>query len=802
MIGQTISHYRITEKLGEGGMGVVYKAEDTKLERPVALKFLAAHAIEDPESKARFVREAKAAARLDHQNICPIHEIDETAGQTFLAMAYLEGHTVKEKIAERPLKLDQALDIAVQTAQGLQAAHEKHIVHRDIKSANLMLTPRGQVKIMDFGLAQLAERSKLTETTTILGTPSYMSPEQAVGKKTDRRTDLWSMGVVLYEMVTGRLPFEGERQEAVLYGISNEEPEPVTALRAGLPMELEWIIGKALAKDRQERYQHAEDVLVDLRSLQRKLQSGPELRPASRASRTKETGPSIVVLPFQNRGRDEEDEYFADGVTEDVISTLGKLEGLRVIPRGSAFQFKGKRPALHELVQSLRVSHVLEGSVRHAGDRLRITVELIEAADGDQVWTERYDRVMADIFDIQDEISQAIAQALKAKLTSATPSPAGVRRTTNLDAYRLYLKGRQHFYAFSESGVRQAISCFEKALAHDPLYPEPHSGLADAYSVSGIGFARPREVMPKAKAEALRALELDETIGEAHASLAVVQFSYDWDFAGAEQSFRRAIELDPAVPTSRTHFGYFLGLCGRSGEGVAQCRAAVDLDPLNPFVNRLLALALLFAGDYEAVLEYVRKTLEIEPSHFPARWEEAHAHYMLGRPDEALLAMEAAQTLAPQDVVTLALLGAYQAAAGRAEDALRTVQQLKAIRSQRHVGAFLISQPYLLTGRYGPCVRVAGNGSRRTGRVAGDHQASPTIGGVCQRPALPRRSAANRNPGVTLSSGESAFRARWNEPSEGLRPQTDKFFSTCWRRSRDEPHGRPLTLRAASVSLR
>ena len=274
MIGRTISHYKITEKLGEGGMGVVYKAEDTKLDRPVALKFLAAHAIEDPEHKARFVREAKAAARLDHQNICSVYEIDEAEGQTFLAMAYLEGHTVKDKVAERPLKLDQVLDIAVQTAQGLQAAHEKDIVHRDIKSANLMVTPQGTVKVMDFGLAQLADRSKLTETTTILGTPSYMSPEQAAGAKTDRRTDLWSLRVVLYEMVTGRLPFEGERQEAVLYGITHDEPEPVTAQRAGLPMELEWIVGKCLAKAADERYQHAEDLLVDFRSLQKKLAAG------------------------------------------------------------------------------------------------------------------------------------------------------------------------------------------------------------------------------------------------------------------------------------------------------------------------------------------------------------------------------------------------------------------------------------------------------------------------------------------------------------------------------------------------
>ena len=286
MIGKTISHYKILSELGRGGMGVVYKAEDTKLKRPVALKFLRSDVLEDEEHKERFLREAQAAAALDHPNICTVHEIDEVEGETFIAMAFLEGQTVKDKIGERPLKLEEALDIAIQTAQGLQAAHEKGIVHRDIKSANLMVTPQGTVKVMDFGLAQLAEWSKLTETTTILGTPSYMSPEQAVGEKTDRRTDLWSLGVVLYEMVTGRLPFEGERQEAVLYGITNEEPEPVTAQRAGLPMELEWIVGKALEKDREERYQHAEDLLVDLRSLKRKLKSGRStiLRTTNRAA--------------------------------------------------------------------------------------------------------------------------------------------------------------------------------------------------------------------------------------------------------------------------------------------------------------------------------------------------------------------------------------------------------------------------------------------------------------------------------------------------------------------------------------
>jgi TolB-like protein/Tfp pilus assembly protein PilF/tRNA A-37 threonylcarbamoyl transferase component Bud32 len=692
LIGQTISHYKILDKLGEGGMGVVYKARDTRLDRTVALKFLAPQLVSNEDVRRRFIREAKTAAGLQHPNICTVHEIVEADGLTFIAMAFLEGRELADEIAAGPIEPRRALDLAVQFAEGLAEAHRKGVVHRDIKPANLFVTSDGRGVILDFGLAQLASaNSKLTREGTTLGTCAYMSPEQTSGSDVDARTDVWALGCVLYEMLAGQPPFRGDYEQAIIYSILNEEPETLPSSAASLAS----VARKSLSKRASDRYRDGSELLTALRGV-----STAEREPTLSNGRTP-ARPTVVVLPFQNRGRDEEDDYFADGVTEDVINALGKLEGLRVIPRGSAFQFKGKRPALHELVDLLRVSHVLDGSVRQAGDRLRITVELIEAAEGEQLWTERYDRVVADIFDVQDEISQAIAQALKAKFSGVTPSPARVRRTDNLDAYRLYLKGRQCSLTLSEAGQREAIRCFEKALEHDPGYLELRSGLADAYSMLGVHEqARPAEVFPKAKEEALRALELDKTVAAAHASLALVQFSYDRDFAGAEQSFRRAIELDPDASACRAYFSWFLGCCGRSGEAIAQCRTAVELDPMGPFVNRVLALAMLFGRDYDAALQQVKKTLDIASSYFPARWEEAYACHMLGRHDDALRAIEAAHILAPKEPLNLAYLGFHQAAAGREQDALRTIEQLKSIRSQRYVGAVLISLPYLQLGDF------------------------------------------------------------------------------------------------------
>ena len=513
MVGQTISHYRITGKLGEGGMGVVYKAEDTKLERPVALKFLAPHAIEDPEHQARFLREAKAAARLDHQNICSVYEIGEAAGRTFLAMAYLEGQTLKDKIAERPLKLDEVVDIAVQTALGLKSAHEKGIVHRDIKPANLMLTEEGLVKIMDFGLAQLAEGSKLTKTETILGTPAYMSPEQARREPTDRRTDVWSLGVVIYEMVTGRLPFKGERQEAVLYAISQEDPEPITALRAGLPMQLESIVGKALAKKPDERYQHVEEMIVDLRALG-KHDSVDKDRPGSGEATTvrrktaavyggiaaliltlavaaatfwtgtgEETIDSLAVLPFVNAGGDPEADYLSDGIAESIINSLSPLPDLKVMSFSSVTGFRGEKANPGEVGRVLDVKAVLMGRVAQRGDSLFISAELVDARDNSQIWGEQYNRAPDDIFAIQEEIGREISENLRLRLTGAQKAGLAKQYTESAEAYQDYLRGRFFWNKRTGDDLKTAIDYFQRAVAKDPTFALGYAGLAQSYGL-------------------------------------------------------------------------------------------------------------------------------------------------------------------------------------------------------------------------------------------------------------------------------------------------------------------------------
>jgi serine/threonine protein kinase len=477
MIGKTISHYKVLEKLGEGGMGEVYLAEDTKLNRKVALKFLPAQYSSDESFKARFKREAQAAAALNHPNIITIHEVSEYKGRPYIAMEYVEGESLKDLTARKELSVHEIMDITLQISNGLAVAHQSGIVHRDVKPQNILIGKDSRVRICDFGLAKTRRDIMLTQAGSTLGTVAYMSPEQAQGKEVDHRSDIFSLGVVLYEMITGQLPFKGEHEAAVIHSIVNDTAEPLTRYKSEVPEGLQKTVSKAMEKDLQTRYQHVDELAADLRKLKMELESTKTLQSTGKIT------PSIAVLPFANLSADPEQEYFCDGMAEDIINALTQLEGLRVVARTSAFAFKGKHEDIREIGRKLSVGTLLEGSVRKAGGRVRITAQLINVADGYHLWSDRFDRDLSDVFAIQDEISLAIVDELKVKLLGDEKEKMLKRYTQNLEAYDLYLKGRYHWNRRTPEALNKAMAHFEQVIRKDPDYALVYAGLADCYSM-------------------------------------------------------------------------------------------------------------------------------------------------------------------------------------------------------------------------------------------------------------------------------------------------------------------------------
>ncbi len=692
MIGKTISHYQIIEKIGEGGMGIVYKAKDTTLERTVAIKFLPRQTATQAEERQRFYIEAKAAAALNHPNIATIHAIEEVEDDVFIVMEYIEGQELKQKIDAGPLPVKDAIQIILQIANGLQEAHKKGIVHRDIKSANIMLTGSGQIKIMDFGLAKVRGGAQVTQIGTTLGTAAYMSPEQARGEDVDHRTDIWSLGVVLYEAIAGQLPFKGHYEQAVLYSILNEDPESITCLRRGVPTELEAIMNKALAKSPNERYQQVDGMLIDLNVL------GKELETKSRQVPKEKCPPSVAVLPFVNVSPEKENEYFSDGMTEEIIDALTKVEGLRVVSRTSVFAFKGKDQDIRKIGEQLNVSHVVEGSVRKAGNRVRITAQLINIADGYHLWSERFDREMEDVFTIQEEIAHMIVNALKIKLVRKAETPLVERSTENIKAYNLFLKGRYCWNKRTEAALKQCVNYFEQAIEIDPDYMLAYCGLADAYALLGIaeyGALPPMEVMPKAKAAAVKALEIDNTLAEAQTTVAHVKAFFDWDFTGADKEFNRAIELNPNYPFSHHWYALYLSAMERHDEAIAEEKRAQELEPLSLIINKNVGTIFYYARKYEQAIEQYKKALELDP-------DFARTHFFLGLAyisnsmfEEAIAEIKKAITFSGENTVMLALLASAIAMSGKKDEATKILKDLKKRLKRGYVPSFNLAILYM-----------------------------------------------------------------------------------------------------------
>jgi eukaryotic-like serine/threonine-protein kinase len=685
VIGRTIGHYKIRQHLGSGGMGEVYVALDTRSERKAVLKLLPARFTSDPERIKRFRHEARALVALNHPNILTTYEIGEEDSTYYIVSELVEGETLRQRLDRHRLELKDAIDVTIQVASALASAHEAGIVHRDIKPENIMLRRDGYVKVLDFGIAKLAEQelpSKLepeealslvaTHVGSILGTVRYMSPEQARGEPVDHRTDIWSLGVMLYEMVTGLPPFSGVTPQEIISAALTSEPTPIARQGTKVPFELQEIISRALQKDREKRYGGMHEMLEALRILHRKLEFSAELEHAPfwlrwirepvalllillvtilavtlplfwnrSKSQEIETKPSIAVLPFVNMSTDKENEYLGDGITEDLCTALSQIKGLRVPARTSSFMFKGKTEDIRKIGKQLNVSTVLEGSVSRAGNKVRISVQLNNVADGYHMWAETYDRYMTDILEIRSEISRKVADALKVQLGVKEMQLLAKKPTENSEAYEIYLLGRFEFNKFTEDGFTNSLAHFQQAIALDPKFALAYASLADAYNTMGYwGYLSPKEAFPKAKRAAQMALNIDPDLAEAHGALGYVEFQYEWKFKEAESEFKEAIRLNPNSVSALLRFLEYLFDFQRTQEAQEQLERARELDPLSIQIAYDYAAVSWFERDFDRAIEQLQKTISMDPNNALAYQLLSAVFYQKKMPAQAFTAHE------------------------------------------------------------------------------------------------------------------------------------------------------------------
>jgi eukaryotic-like serine/threonine-protein kinase len=769
-VGQEIGHYELVELIGEGGMGEVYLAEDARLGRRVALKLLPSRFTTDNARLHRFQQEACAASALNHPNILTIYEVGQSDSTHFIATEFIDGVTLRERMAGAPVELNEVLEVATQVASALSAAHTSGIVHRDVKPENIMLRRDGYVKVLDFGLAKLTEQQASSreaptlvrsEPGLVMGTVSYMSPEQARGGAVDARTDLWSLGCVVYEMVAGRTPFAGETMTEVLAGIlGDKEPPPLSRYAREVPPELDRIVTKALTRNREERYQTAKDLLVDLKRLKQRLDleaeiqrtGTPELRTGTTETSGRRVGVeternvasiptssveyivseikhhrraallalaalvlvaagaaylyfsrsdkaainSIAVLPFVNASNNPDTEYLSDGISESLINSLSQVPQLRVVPRSTVFRYKGRDADPQTIGRELGVRAVLTGKLVQRGDTLNIQTELVDVEQGSQLWGEQYNRKLADLLAVQEEISREISQKLRIRLSGEERKQLTKRYTENTEAYQLYLKGRYYWNKRTAEGLKKGVDYFQQAIDVDPNYGLAYAGLADSYNVLPIWTPiETKDAYPKAKSAALKALEIDDSLAEAHTSLAYALYRYDWDWPAAEREFKRGIQLKPNYATAHQWYSFYLSAMGRAEEAIVEIKRAQDLEPLSLFLNTDVGFALGRARQYDQAVVQLRKTIAIDPTFGYPHFHLGLVYEQKGMYDAAIDELRKAVELSPKGAyLTLASLGHSYAVSGKRAEALEVLDQLKEKAKREHVSAYFVALIY------------------------------------------------------------------------------------------------------------